>query len=138
MRTRDWQRFSRAEVAQVGQWSRTSQVVEGAQAQAQQVVEQCVSVEEMERCYSSPRSIQMHQSLSLKPPTMERPEAHVVEREGEVGTYALEVVVVDQLAQGQTQWQNVERVGVSQGQSFFLTISISITPVSDTNGYTYL
>ena len=95
-------------------------------ARAQQVEEHGVAVEVRERCYSSPRSIQMYQSPQLRP-RMQRPEAHVAERGGEGGMGVLVVVVVDLLAVGQKLWQNVEQAGVSQGQSIWLTISISIT-----------
>lgn len=76
-------------------------------ARAQQVEQHCVSVEGRERCCSSPRSIQRYQSLPLRP-RMRRSEAHVAEREGEVGMDVLVVAVVDQLAEGQKLWQNVE------------------------------
>jgi hypothetical protein len=111
--TREWQRVSRAEVAQVGQSSRTSEAAEAAQ----RVEARCVSVGETER-YSSLRSIRMRQSQRRRP--MARLEAHAAEREAGAGKGALEVVEVDQLGQGQTKWQNVEWVGVSQGQPFLL------------------
>ena len=53
--------------------------------------------------------------------------ARAGEREGGGGTDALEVVEVGLLAQGQTMWQNVESVGVSQGQPFSLIISTTIS-----------
>lgn len=91
----------------------------------QQAEEQRALVGETERGCSSLRSIRRRRSLQRRP--MERPDARGERREG-VGTGALVVVVVvDQMEQGQTEWQNVEWAGVSQGQPFLLIISISIT-----------
>ena len=91
----------------------------------QQVEVQCVSVGGMGRRYSSLRSIRMRPSSRRRP--MGRLEVHGAEREVGDGMGALEVVDVDQSVQRPTKWQNVERAGVSQGQSFLLIISISTT-----------